>query len=140
MEFPHKSTGDAEVDSEHRQWLLEDSLEQVFAVYDEAFKANVAQPVVLLVDCADEIGGRFARAWEGDEAIDDALTRFEGETETTATVARAFGFADSKQEVPVLFTYLAESFSGDAPQDGFLTVVVACGGASTFTVPPSARE
>lgn len=137
--FPHGDTGDEQANLEFRDWLLEESLDQVFAAYDHAIEMNTIYPVVFLIGCEDAVGGPIARAWEGDEAVDEAIAHYDDETDRATTLARAFPLADCRTEVPDLFPYLSGMFAEPPPQDGFWAIVIACGGASSFTVPFAAR-
>ena len=129
---------------EARQALVEAALPELFQAYDAAVAAEMKTPVVFLIDCEDPIGSEIARAWEGDDAVDAAiLANAEGAgadsaEKITTTLARAYSFDESRQEVPQLFPYLGDSFA-QPPRDGFLIVVVSNNGAATLTAPPSAR-
>ncbi len=46
---------------EQQQLLAESSLPLLFETYDAAVKDGMKLPLVLLVDCEDEIGGQIAR-------------------------------------------------------------------------------
>ncbi|MBX3424384.1 MAG: hypothetical protein KF688_01770 [Pirellulales bacterium] len=127
---------------ESQQALLESCLPLVFAEYDEAIQRNVPTPVVVLVDCEDEIGGEIARAWVGDEAVEAAIAEQEFARESpeeTTTFARVVSFAEARREIPEVFPYLAPALA-TPPQEGFLAISVTAGGASVLTVPPSARD
>src|SRR5690349_1854211 len=58
---------------EAQQWLLESSLPLVFEAYDDAIQRKVVDPVVVLLDCEDAIGGEIARSWLGEETVEDAI-------------------------------------------------------------------
>ncbi len=116
-----------------RQDLLETSLAQVFNAHDAALADGVDEPVVLLLDCEDEIGAPMARQWEGDAAVDEALRKF-ARKQLVTTLARAFPFADCQQELSAAFPYLAGSFQSP-PTEGFLAIVIAAGGGGSFVVP-----
>ena len=140
------STGDEEQDMLGREALIEDSLAQVFEAYDHARRDGIKDPVVLLLDCEDEIGSPIARAWDGDDAVDAAIManadRDGGDDDDaaiTTTLARAESFKRCRREVPKVFPYLAGTFEQPPPERGFVTVVVAFGGAATFIVPLDAR-
>lgn len=136
------STGDLEQDMEHRQSLLEGSLPQVFRAFDEGLEAGIEDPVVFLVDCQDEIGSPFARAWVGDQDVDEALREQAigaQAPDVTVTLALAFDFEECQEEIPQYFPYLGATFDEPPPLDGFLAVVVSSGGAGTFTVPFDVR-
>lgn len=139
------STGDEEQDMLGREALIEDSLAQVFEAYDLAQRDGIKHPVVLLLDCEDEIGSQIARAWDGDDAVDAAIManadRDDGEDASTitTTLARWESFKRCRNEVPKVFPYLAGTFEQPPPADGFVAVVVAFGGAATFVVPLDAR-
>jgi hypothetical protein len=114
-------------------------LAQLFELYDDAVEEQIADPVVVLIDCEDAIGSEIARAWVGDEAVDNAIAEGAGAEQTT-TLAHAFSFAECQEEIPQTFPYLLGTFEQDPPRDGFLAVVIASGGACTFTVPHVARS
>ena len=123
---------------EQQQALAETSLELLFSTYDEARAAGVVDPVVLLLDCEDQIGGEIARAWLGEEAVNDAIGM--NDQSDTTVFARPFGWRECQREVPQTFPYLAPVFQAPAPRDGFLVVSVTAGGASALTVPLDARQ
>jgi hypothetical protein len=123
---------------EIQQWLCETSLPLLFETYDEAAGGSRQRPVVVLLDCGDEVGGRIARAWLGDEAVDDALADY-GEDTDTAVYAQALSFADAQREVSKMFPYLAAVFETPDDDQGFLVISVTAGGASALTVPLDAR-
>ncbi len=144
------STGDEEQDMLGREALIEDSLLQVFEAYDLARRDGIKHPVVLLLDCEDEIGSQIARAWDGDDAVDAAImanaVRDDAGADDdnaaaaiTTTLARWESFKRCRREVPKVFPYLAGTFEQPPPLDGFVAVVVACGGAATFILPLDAR-
>lgn len=122
---------------EHQQALAESSLPLLFETYDAAVKAKVDQPVVILLDCEDDIGGEIARAWLGDETVDDAVANNQ-ESETTV-YARAEPWSVCREEVSAMFQYLKPVFEESPPEDGFLVVSVTAGGASALSVPMDAR-
>lgn len=124
-----------------QQTLVESSLPIVFATYDEAQADGVAQPVVVLVDCEDELGGEIARGWLGDEAVSDAIAmRHADDPDAETTVfARAVALADCRDELGRAFPYLAPVFESPPPDDGVLVVGVTAGGASALTAPNDAR-
>lgn len=124
---------------EEQQTLVETSLPAVFEAYDAALKDGLRRPVVLLIDCEDEIGGPIARAWLGDDTVDDAVAASSGEGGETTVFATAFGWKDCAREIPVAFPYLAPVFEGAPPDDGVLVVSVTSGGASALTAPFDAR-
>jgi len=122
---------------------LENSLPAAFSAYDLAKSEGMAEPVVFLLDCEDEIGGEIARSWLGSEAVEEAIEqrRLEtGEEGLTTVFAYAFPFEKCREEVPAIFPYLEPVFSEALPRESFLAIVVTCGGASALTVPFSARE
>ena len=129
--------GPAETPEETQARFLESSLDLVFAAFDEAANGAGEPTVVLLLDCEDEIGGEIARSWLGNEAVDDAIAH--QPADETALFAYGFPLSRCVEEVPRVFPYLAPVFEEPSPSDGFLTVVVASGGAAAFTVPASAR-
>jgi len=136
------STGDLERDMEHRHTLLESSLPQLFRAFDEGLDVGIEDPVVFLIDCEDEVGSPCARAWVGDQEVDEALRQQAHATDdadVTVTLAMAFDFEECQEDIPQFFPYLAATFAEPPPLDGFLAVVVSAGGAGTFTVPFDAR-
>lgn len=125
---------------EAQQMLLETSLPLAFEAYDEAVKRKVPEPVVLLIDCEDEIGGEIARAWLGDEAVDDAIlaeSAERGSDNETTVFAVGYSLAECQREIPAVFPYLEPALR--APADGFLAISVTAGGASVLIVPADAR-
>jgi hypothetical protein len=126
-----------------QQSLLEESLELVVSVYNEAVREGVSEPVVLLLDCEDAIGGQIARSWLGDAAVDEAIADQRADDpsgESTTVFARAFPLAECSQQVPAVFPYLAPVFKQALPSEGFLAISIASGGASALTVPPDAVD
>jgi len=126
-----------------QQELLENSLPAAFSAYDLAKGEGMADPVVFLLDCEDEIGGEIARSWLGGDAIDEAIEQRraeDGEEGQTTVFAYAFPFEKCREEVPAIFPYLKPIFSKALPRESFLAIVVTYGGASALTVPFSARE
>ena len=128
---------------EEQQALAESSLPLLFEALDDATDAQVERPVVILLDCEDEIGGEIARAWLGahevDEAIRDRQSTSDSDDSTTV-YARAFAWDDCRAEIPEVFPYLAEVFDGESPESTFLTISVTAGGASALHVPLELRE
>jgi hypothetical protein len=126
-----------------QQSLLEESLELVVNVYNEAVREGVTEPVVLLLDCEDKIGGQIARSWLGSAAVDEAIADQRSDDpsgESTTVFARAFPLAESARQVPAVFPYLAPVFDQALPTDGFLAISIASGGASALTVPLDAVD
>jgi len=121
---------------QRRQELADSRLEQIFSEHDGALDHGVVEPVVFLIDCEDEIGSEIARQWAGDEAVDRALAEHRW---SVTTLASAVSFAECREEVPQLFPYLADSFD-HPPEEGFLAIVIASGGAASFVVPFDAQE
>jgi hypothetical protein len=142
---------------EAQQWLAESSLDAVFEAYDEAVEQGLESPVIVLVDCEDELGGEIARGWLGDEAVDEAilwrqsedtLAEEQGEPgeeedddeERTTVFARAVGWTDAQTEINEAFPYLVEAFEEGPPDDGVLVISITAGGASALTAPFDLRE
>jgi hypothetical protein len=126
-----------------QQMLLEDCLELVFDVYDTALRERVPDPVVILLDCEDSIGGEIARGWLGQEVVDDVILEqqsAEPSDELTTVFAYAFPRAECAVEVPAVFPYLAPVFDEALPPGEFLAISVTAGGASALIVPLTARE
>jgi hypothetical protein len=136
-----ESDDDEEAALEEQQWLLESSLPLVFEAYDEAVARDVADPVVILLDCEDAMGGEIARSWLGDEAVDDAIaeeSQYEEAGDATTVFAFAYALAECRSELPPVFPYLAPALE-QPPAGGFLAVSVTSGGASVLIVPLDAR-
>lgn len=127
---------------EAQQWLLESSLPLVFEAFDDAVARQVVDPVVVLLDCEDQIGGEIARSWLGEETVEDAILHqsddVEEGSEATTVFAVAFSLKECRTEVPPVFPYL-EPALGAAPEEGFYAISVTDGGASILIVPPDAR-
>ena len=104
------------------------------------------QPIVILLDCEDPIGGQIARSWLGkrvDEAIEDRRGETTAEDEAagmTTVYAQAFPWEKCAEQVPEVFPYLSPMFDEPYPVDGFPAISVTSGGASALTVPFDARE
>lgn len=132
---------DLEEALEAQQLLLETSLPLVFQAYDDALERQVVEPVVVLLDCEDSIGGEIARAWLGEETVEDAITYQNGQdpdgAETTV-FAIAFSLEECREEIPAVFPYLAPALESP-PDEGFYSISVTSGGASILIVPPDAR-
>lgn len=128
---------------EEQQALAESSLPLLFEAYDDAVESQVERPVVILLDCEDEIGGEIARAWLGADDVDEAIRdrQASSDSEDSTTVyARAFAWDDCRAEIPEVFPYLLEVFDGDSPENTFLTISVTAGGASALHVPLELRD
>jgi hypothetical protein len=134
------SPNDNDAALEAQQSLLETSLPLVFEAYDDAVQRNMKEPVVLLLDCEDDIGGEIARGWLGDETVEDAILHESAERESddeTTVFALAFSLAECRREIPPVFPYLEPALQ--PPASGFLAVSVTAGGASVLIVPDDAR-
>ncbi len=125
------------------QLLVESSLPLIFATYDEAVEEEVASPMVVLIDCEDELGGQIARGWLGDEVVDDAIAAEEpGEDPDavqTTVFARALAWDEAFPDLVEAFPYLAPALETGPPEDGVFLVGVTAGGAAAFTAPWDAR-
>ncbi|CAE7370173.1 unnamed protein product, partial [Symbiodinium sp. CCMP2456] len=103
---------------ELQQSLVESALPLVFEAYDEAVEAGVAAPIVVLVDCEDELGGEIARGWLGDDAIDDAIAAqvasedAPDEGDPTTVFARAIAWDDARDDLAAAFPYLKPILDG----------------------------
>lgn len=140
----HGSTGDSELDMRGRETMVESCLDRIFVAYDLGIHEGIVDPVVLLVDCEDSVGGEVARGWEGDDAVDGAImanadSDSNHEDTPTTILIRAVSFVDSQMDIPECFPYLQETFSQDSGADEFYVVAITFGGAGAFTVPFSAR-
>jgi hypothetical protein len=133
---------DLEAALEAQQMLLETSLPLAFETYDDALQRKVVEPVVVLLDCEDPLGGEIARAWLGDETVEDAIAHHAAtdpsEDETTV-FAHAFSLDDCRREIPAVFPYLAPALQRAAPPEQFWAISVTAGGASLLGVPFDAR-
>jgi hypothetical protein len=127
---------------EAQQTLLETSLPLAFETYDDAVSRKVKDPVVLVLDCEDEIGGEIARGWLGDEAVDDAISYQAASDpggDATTVFAYAFSLEECHREVPPVFPYLAPALKAPPAPGSFWAIAVTSGGASLLTVPLDAR-
>jgi hypothetical protein len=126
--------------------LVESSLPLVFSTYDDALRDRVREPVVLLIDCEDDVGREIAEAWLGGEAVDDAIVAVhaqaaegpDADEPLTTVFARPMPLAACRKEIPPVFPYLRESFDRP-PAEAVLVVAVTAGGAGTFSVPHASR-
>lgn len=128
---------------DQQQELLEGSLELVVSEYHSAVREAMQDPVVILLDCEDAIGGQIARSWLGSATVDQAIENQRSDDpsgETTTVFARAFPLADCAEQIPAVFPYLAPIFAQALPAEGFLAISVASGGASALTVPFAALD
>ncbi len=127
---------------EQQQELAEASLPSIFEAYDDAIAEEMDHPVVIVIDCEDQLGAQISRAWLGDETVDEAIAmqaaQGEEESQTTVFVA-AFAFADCRVEACKAFPYLSEVFDQPPGSDGVLVVSITAGGASALTAPMEAR-
>ncbi len=127
---------------EQQQDLVEANLPTVFTAYDEAKSEGVIEPLILLVDCEDDLGGQIARDWLGDEQVDNAIA-IENQSKENESLTTIFALPtewhESREELSESFPYLAEFFEGEYPQDGLLVLSITAGGASGLGVPFDAR-
>lgn len=133
---------------EAQQLLAESSLAEVFEAYDEARAEVIDSPVVFVVDCEDPLGAEIARAWVGDELVDNAIAiesyaqggdGDEPDDARTTVLVAPVAFELAKRETPGTFPYLAGAFAAGPPKDGVLVISVTSGGASALTAPWDAR-
>lgn len=127
---------------EAQQMLLETSLPLVFETYDDAVTRKVTDPVVLILDCEDEIGSEIARSWLGDDAVDDAISHqaaSDPSGDETTVFAYAFSLEECRREIPRVFPYLAPALVEPLTPGRFWAIAITSGGASLLTVPLDAR-
>lgn len=127
---------------ELQQELVETALPLVFSTYDEAERDGVQSPLVVLVDCEDELGGQIARGWLGEEVVDDAIAANlpdEDPDSQTTVFARALGWEEAAAELAEAFPYLGPALESAPPDDGVFVVSITAGGASALTAPWDAR-
>lgn len=130
---------------EDQQTLAESSLPVIFEMYDDALEEGTENPVVLLIDCQDPLGSEIARAWLGDETVEEAIAQQAAEGEgqflegETTVFAAAFSLEQCREQVPQVFPYLAEVFQQPPVQEGVLVISITSGGASALTAPADAR-
>jgi hypothetical protein len=142
MSKPQNDSDNLDAALEAQQMLLETSLPLAFEAYDDAIKRKLKDPVVLLLDCEDQIGGEIARTWLGDEAVEDAIAHnaaSDPSADETTVFAYAFSLEECRREIPPVFPYLAPALNGPPDPRGFWAISVTAGGASILTVPPDAR-
>lgn len=123
---------------ELQQELCETSLPLLFETFDEAGESDIDHPVVILLDCADQIGGDIARAWLGDDEVDAALEEFT-DGDLAAVYAQAVPLVEAQRDFKKMFPYLAPILDDPPTNDGFLVISITAGGASALTVPMDAR-
>lgn len=146
MTEPNAEPRDSNAALEEQQELLENSLPAAFSAYDAAKQQGIVEPVIFLLDCEDEIGREIASSWLGNEAIEDAIEQRqlsdadEEDGSVTTVFAHAFPLEQCRREVPTVFPYLKPVFNETLPENSFLAIVVASGGASALTVPLAARD
>lgn len=136
---------DDEANLDAQQAFVESALEVVFDTYRGAIEEGIAAPIVVLLDCEDELGGQIARGWLGDEAIDDAIAvehaaADDEAAEVTTAFARALPFAEAASELSEAFPYLADSLAEVDPNDGVVILGVSAGGACLLTAPVDALD
>lgn len=127
---------------EQQALLVESSLPLVFQAYDDALDDGVATPLVVLVDCEDDLGSQIVRGWLGDDAVDDAIAEQPPESDDGQALTTVFARAVPWSEASALgeaFPYLAETLAMGPPEGGLLVVGVTAGGASALTAPWEAR-
>lgn len=126
------------------QLLVESALPLIFETYDEAIADEAVNPLVILVDCEDELGGQIARGWLGDETIDDAIAAEapddDSEEPQTTVFARAISWQEAQPDLAEAFPYIAPALDEGPPSDGVFVVGITAGGASAFTAPWDARD
>ena len=110
---------------ESQQLLVESSLPLVFETYDDAVKQGETDPIVLLVDCEDELGSQIANGWLDEETVNDAIAfqlaektesdeAADGETSQTTVFARGIAWKACRAELAEAFPYLAEVLDAGA--------------------------
>ncbi|MEM6329462.1 MAG: hypothetical protein AAF790_04345 [Planctomycetota bacterium] len=143
---------------EAQQLLAEASLPAIFDAYDEAVADGVSEPVVILIDCQDELGEQIARSWLGDDVVDEALgmelaaddrdddapndrdtPSDPAEPAATTVFAAPCAMADCRGELGEAFPYLCEFLDGPPPADSVVVICITAGGASALTAPMDAR-
>ncbi|MEO1496885.1 MAG: hypothetical protein AAFV43_07015 [Planctomycetota bacterium] len=129
---------------EAQQTLVESSLELVRTTYRESLDEGVKRPVVVLVDCEDDLGGQVARGWLGDEEIDDAIALQHADNEAdhdadagvdTTVFARALPWNEAAGDLREAFPYLAPALDTPPSDDGVFVISITAGGASALTAP-----
>ena len=140
------STGNSEHDMDGREALLDSSLPPLFGAFDKSIEEGLINPVLLLIDCEDTIGGPIAREWEGGDAVDAAILSNamverdrKSDEQATTVLIKTVSFLDGRQELSRWFPYLSEAFTEGPAAEGFYVVVISFGGAGVFTVSMSAR-
>ncbi len=128
---------------ELQQELAEANLPTIFAAYEEAKSEGIKQPLILLLDCEDELGGAIARSWLGDEQVDNAIA-IENQSNEDESLTTLFAlpaeWQDCREELKESFPYLSEFFESDYPEDGLLVLSITAGGASALGVPHDAQS
>ena len=131
------STGDQEVDSVGKLTFLKAYWKQVKAAHASGISKSMADPVVFLVDCEDDVGGRLARTWLGGPAVDQQIAaRKRGERPGhTVVLARPVPFDEVEVMLRFDFPYLAEVAPERPGEHEICVFVVALGGAASLFMP-----
>ncbi|TWT42527.1 hypothetical protein [Botrimarina hoheduenensis] len=140
-----------------QQTLVESSLPLVREVFLQAQRDRVAHPLVVLIDCEDELGGDVARGWLGDETVNDAIALQHAEQvaareneaadepehdedhDEPATTVYAHGIAwsEARGVLSAAFPYLEPILDMKPAPEGILVISITAGGASALTAPLS---
>ncbi len=123
---------------EAQQMLVEDSLELVCSSYATAIEQGMAQPLIVLLDCEDELGSEIARSWLGHDAVENgiAIQKQANDDESQTTVfAQAVAWKECREELSEAFPYLADVLVAGPTEDGILVIGITAGGASALTAP-----
>lgn len=131
------STGDYEMDSVGKLAFLKAYWKQVKAAHNWALTQNMRDPVVFLVDCEDDVGGRLARAWLGAAAVEAQIAaRKRGERPgLTVVLARPVPFEEAQTIIQFDFPYLNEIAPEQPGTHEIAVVVVGLGGAASLFIP-----
>lgn len=138
-----KKPADASLNEEEKaleaqQMLVEDSLELVCSSYAESIEKGMAQPIIVLLDCEDELGSEIARSWLGHDAVENgiAIQKQTNDDESQTTVfAQAVAWKECREELSEAFPYLSEVLATGPTDQGILVIGITAGGASALTAP-----
>jgi len=131
------STGDAEVDSVGKLTFLKAYWKQVRAAHANGLSQGMVDPVIWLVDCEDDVGGRIARVWVGGPALEKQIAaRKRGERPgRTTVIVRPIPYDEVGVMLQFDFPYLAGVGPERPGKEEICVFVVSLGGAASLFMP-----
>jgi hypothetical protein len=131
------STGDSEVDSVGKLTFLKAYWKQVRAAHANGLSQGMVDPVIWLVDCEDDVGGRIARTWVGGDSLEKQIAaRKRGERPGhTTVIVRPIPYDETEFMLRYDFPYLAEVVPERPSKQEICVFVVSLGGAASLFMP-----